>query len=188
MSTPFLELMQKRAGWLVILFIGEMLTASALGYFEDEISRAAVLALFLPLIISSGGNAGSQASTLVIRALALGEVTFKDYWRIMRREIFSGIFLGCLLGTIGFLRVALWSAFSTIYGPYWPLIALTVFFSLIGVVLWGTVAGSMLPIILKRCGSDPAVSSTPFIATIVDVTGLIIYFNIALFLLKGTLL
>jgi magnesium transporter len=188
MSTPFLDLMQKRAGWLVILFLGEMLTATALGYFEAEIARAAVLALFLPLIISSGGNAGSQASTLVIRALALGEVTLKDYWRIMKREIVSGLFLGFLLGSIGFLRVALWSSFSTIYGPHWPLIALTIFFSLIGVVLWGTVVGSMLPIILKRCGSDPAVSSNPFIATIVDVTGLIIYFNIALFLLKGSLL
>lgn len=188
MAIPFLNLMQKRVGWLTVLFLGEMLTASALGYFEAEISKAVVLALFLPLIISSGGNAGSQASTLIIRALALGEITLKDWWKIMRREIFSGIFLGVALGLIGFFRVSLWSAFSDIYGAHWLLIAITIFFALIGVVLWGTLSGAMLPLILKRCGADPAVSSTPFVATMVDVTGVIIYFSIAMVVLKGTLL
>lgn len=188
METSFMSLMRKRLGWLTILFFGEMLTASALGYFSDEISRAVVLALFMPLIISSGGNAGSQASTLIIRALALGEITVKDWWKIMHREIFSGLFLGLALGLIGFFRVVLWSAFSTIYGAHWFLIALTVLFSLIGVVLWGTFAGAMMPLVLKRLGFDPAVSSTPFVATLVDVTGLIIYFSIALYILHGTLL
>ena len=188
METPFFSLMRKRLGWLVILFLGEMLTASALGYFEDEISRAVVLALFLPLIISSGGNSGSQASTLIIRSLALGEISLRDWWRIMRREIFSGLFLGLALGLIGFFRVSLWSAFSNIYGPHWLLIALTIFVSLIGVVLWGTLAGAMMPLILKKLGFDPAVSSNPLVATLVDVTGLIIYFSIALYILHGTLL
>lgn len=188
MLTPFFTLMQKRVGWLVILFIGEMFTASAMGYFEDEIAKAIVLTLFIPLIISSGGNAGSQASTLIIRAIALGEITLRDWWRIMHREIFSGLFLGTILGTIGFFRVAIWSQFSTIYGAHWLLVAFTIFFALIGVVLWGTLMGAMLPLILKRCGFDPAVSSTPFVATLVDVTGLIIYFNIAFYVLRGTLL
>lgn len=188
MEIPFLNLMHKRIGWLVILFLGEMLTASAMGYFADEIAKAVVLALFVPLIISSGGNAGSQASTLIIRALALGEVTLKDWWRVMRREILSGIFLGFFLGLIGFLRVIIWSHFSDIYGVHWLLVAVTIFLALIGVVLWGTLSGSMLPLVLKRCGFDPAVSSAPFVATLVDVTGLIIYFSIALVVLKGTLL
>lgn len=188
MEIPFLSLMHKRIGWLVILFIGEMLTASAMGYFSDEIAKAIVLALFVPLIISSGGNAGSQASTLIIRALALGEVSLKDWWKVMRREILSGIFLGFFLGLLGFFRVALWSHFSEIYGEHWLLIAITIFFALIGVVLWGTLSGSMLPLILQKCGFDPAVSSAPFVATLVDVTGLIIYFSIALVVLKGTLL
>lgn len=188
MDTPFFALMQKRIGWLVILFLGELLTASAMGYFEDEIAQAVVLALFLPLIISSGGNAGSQASSLIIRAMALGEVSLRDWWKIMRREVMAGVFLGVGLGAIGFLRVALWSAFSTIYGPHWLLIAFTIFFSLIGVVLWGTFSGSMLPMVLKRCGQDPAVSSAPFVATLVDVTGVIIYFSIAMIVLQGTLL
>lgn len=188
METPFFELMKKRAGWLVVLFLGELLTASAMGYFEDEIAKAIVLVLFIPLIISSGGNAGSQASTLIIRALSLGEVKLRDWWRIMRREIFSGIFLGLVLGTIGFFRVSLWSTFSNIYGSHWVLIAFTLFFTLLGVVLWGTLAGSMLPLILKRYKFDPAVSSAPLVATLVDVTGLIIYFTIALFILQGTLL
>lgn len=188
MQIPFLSLMHKRIGWLVILFLGEMLTASAMGYFADEISKAVVLALFVPLIISSGGNAGSQASTLIIRALALGEVTLKDWWRVMRREILSGIFLGFFLGLIGFTRVILWSHFSDIYGEHWFLVAVTIFFALIGVVLWGTLSGSMLPLILNRFGLDPAVSSAPFVATLVDVTGLIIYFTVALIVLKGTLL
>jgi magnesium transporter len=188
MEAPFLELMRKRAGWLVVLFLGEMLTATALGYFEDEISKAVVLALFLPLIISSGGNAGSQASTLVIRAMALGEVKLKDWWKIVKLEVLSGLFLGVVLGAIGFFRVTLWSLFTNIYGEYWFRIALTIGFSLIGVVLWGTLAGAILPLILRRVGVDPATSSAPFVATIVDVTGLIIYFLIAMFVLRGTLL
>lgn len=188
LDTPFANLMQKRLGWLLILFVGEMLTASAMGYFEEEIAKAVVLALFVPLIISSGGNAGSQASTLVIRAMALGEVGMKDWWRVMRREVFSGLFLGTVLGCVGFLRIGLWSQFSGIYGEHWLLVAWTIFFALIGVVLWGTLAGSMLPLVLRRCGFDPAVSSAPFVATLVDVTGLIIYFSIAIALLSGTLL
>lgn len=188
MEIPFLSLMRKRLGWLVVLFLGELLTASAMGYFEDEIAKAVILALFIPLIISSGGNAGSQASTLIIRAMALGEITLKDWWKIMRREIFSGLYLGSILGLIGFFRVALWSQFTPIYGAHWLLIAFTVFFALIGVVMWGTLSGSMLPLALKRCGFDPAVSSAPLVATLVDVTGLIIYFNVALYLLQGTLL
>ena len=188
MNTPFLSLMHKRAGWLVILFVGETFTASAMGFFSDEIASAVVLALFLPLIISSGGNAGSQASTLVIRSLALGEVTLSDWWRIMRREVYSGLFLGSVLGLIGFFRVALWSQFSSIYGEHWMLVAFTIFMSLIGVVLWGTLSGSMLPLVLRRCGFDPAISSAPFVATLVDVTGLVIYFSVAKIILQGTLL
>jgi magnesium transporter len=181
-------MIRKRAGWLVILFLGEMLTATAMGFFEKEIARAVVLALFVPLIISSGGNSGSQASTLVIRALALGEVTLRDWWRVMRREVFSGLGLGVILGTIGFLRITVWSAFSNLYGPHWPLVALTVGVALIGIVLWGTLAGSMLPFLLRRLGFDPATSSAPFVATLVDVTGLIIYFSVAVLILRGTLL
>jgi magnesium transporter len=188
MTIPFFRLIKKRVGWLVILFLGEMLTASAMGYFEDELSKAVVLALFLPLIISSGGNAGSQASTLIVRALALGEITLRDWWRILRREIFQGLLLGLVLGTIGFFRVSIWSYFSTIYGVHWLLIAYTIFLSLIGVVFWGAIAGALMPIVLKRCGFDPAVSSAPFLATLVDVTGLIIYFTIAIAVLSGTLL
>jgi magnesium transporter len=181
-------MIRKRAGWLVILFLGEMLTATAMGFFEKEIARAVVLALFVPLIISSGGNSGSQASTLVIRALALGEVKLRDWWRVMRREVFSGLGLGVILGTIGFLRITVWSAFSDLYGPHWPLVALTVGVALIGIVLWGTLAGSMLPFVLRRLGFDPATSSAPFVATLVDVTGLIIYFSVAVLILRGTLL
>lgn len=188
LQAPFLDLMRKRAGWLVLLFLGEMFTATAMGYFEDEIAKAVVLALFLPLIISSGGNAGSQASTLVIRAMALGEVKLKDWWKIVRLEILSGIFLGTILGIIGFFRVTIWSLFSNMYGEYWLMIAITIGFSLIGVVLWGTLCGATLPLILRRIGLDPATSSAPFVATIVDVTGLIIYFLIAMNILKGTLL
>jgi magnesium transporter len=181
-------MIRKRAGWLVILFLGEMLTATAMGFFEKEIAKAVVLALFVPLIISSGGNSGSQASTLVIRALALGEVTLRDWWRVMRRELFSGLGLGLILGSIGFLRITIWSKFSSIYGPHWILVALTVGLALIGIVLWGTLAGSMLPFILRRLGFDPATSSAPFVATLVDVTGLVIYFSVAVMLLRGTLL
>ena len=188
MSTPLLEMIRKRASWLVILFVGEMLTATAMGYFEHEISRAVVLALFVPLIISSGGNSGSQAATLIIRALALGEVKLRDWWRVMRREVLSGLLLGLILGTIGFVRIALWSAFSSLYGEHWMLVGLTVSCSLLGIVLWGTITGSMLPFILKWLGMDPATSSAPFVATLVDVTGLIIYFSVALVILHGTLL
>jgi magnesium transporter len=182
------RMVRKRAGWLVLLFLGEMLTATAMGFFEKEIARAVVLALFIPLIISSGGNSGSQASTLVIRALALGEVRLRDWWRVFRREILSGLLLGTILGSIGFCRVAIWSAFSNIYGPHWLLVAFTVGFALIGIVLWGTLAGSTLPFILRRLGFDPATSSAPFVATLVDVTGLVIYFTIASMILRGTLL
>ncbi|MDB5033496.1 MAG: Mg2+ transporter MgtE [Chlorobi bacterium] len=187
-STPLLRMVRKRASWLVILFLGEMLTATAMGFFEGQIARAVVLALFVPLIISSGGNSGSQAATLIIRALALGEVKLRDWWLVMRRELFSGLILGLILGTIGFLRIAVWSMFSQIYGPHWALVGLTVGLSLIGIVLWGTLAGSMLPFILKRFGADPATSSAPFVATLVDVTGLIIYFTVAVLVLRGTLL
>jgi magnesium transporter len=187
-SIAFGRMIQRRAGWLTALFLGEMLTATAMGAFEEEISKAVVLALFVPLIISSGGNSGSQAATLVIRALALGEVGLRDWWRVMRREVLAGLSLGAILGSIGFVRITLWSAFSDIYGPHWLLVALTVSISLVGVVLWGTLSGSLLPFALKRLGFDPAASSAPFVATLVDVTGLVIYFSVALVLLRGTLL
>jgi magnesium transporter len=170
------------------LFIGEMLTATAMGAFEDEISRAVVLALFVPLVISSGGNSGSQASTLVIRALALGELRLSDWWRVMRREILAGLSLGAILGSIGFLRITLWSEFSSIYGTHWLLVAITVAVALVGVVLWGSLVGALLPFLLRRLGFDPATSSAPLVATLVDVTGLVIYFTVALVLLRGTLL
>jgi magnesium transporter len=188
MATPLWQMVRKRATWLVVLFLGEMLTASAMGYFDSEIHKAVVLALFIPLIISSGGNSGSQAATLIVRALAVGEVGLADWWRVMRREILSGLALGLVLGTIGFLRILIWSRFTDLYGPYPLLIALTVAISLVGIVLWGTLSGSMLPFVLKRFGLDPATSSAPFVATLVDVTGLIIYFTVALIILRGTLL
>jgi len=187
-TIAFWKMIQKRAGWLTALFLGEMLTATAMGAFEAEITKAVVLALFVPLIISSGGNSGSQAATLVIRALALGEVGIHDWWRVMRREIRAGLCLGTILGAIGFLRISLWSAFSDIYGPHWLLVAITVSVSLVGVVLWGTLSGSLLPFLLKRLGFDPAASSAPFVATLVDVTGLVIYFSVGLVVLRGTLL
>ncbi len=188
-KTPFFSLLKKRAGWLVVLFLGEMLTATAMGYFDGEIQKAVVLALFVPLIISSGGNSGSQAATLIIRAMALKELTLKDWWYVMRREILSGLSLGIILGTIGFIRIAVWQNFHWYdYGIHWLLIAITIFFSLIGIVMWGTLSGSMVPMILKKCGVDPATSSAPFVATLVDVTGLVIYFSIAAIFLKGTLL
>jgi magnesium transporter len=188
MRISLLRMVRKRAGWLVILFLGEMLTASAMGYYEGEIAKAVVLALFLPLIISSGGNSGSQASTLIIRAMALGEVTLRDWFRVMRKEIMAGLMLGSVLGAIGFMRVAVWSQFSGIYGPHWMLVAITVGLALVGVVLWGSLSGSMLPFILRRVGADPATSSAPFVATLVDVTGLIIYFSIALLIMRGAML
>ncbi len=189
LEMPILKLFKKRITWLVVLFLGEMLTATAMGYFEDEIAKAVVLALFVPLIISSGGNSGSQASTLIIQAMAVGEISLSDWWRVLRREILSGIMLGSLLGLIGFLRVLVWArVFPDVYGPHYLRIGEVVGFSLIGVILWGTLSGSMLPLILKRLGADPAVSSAPFVATLVDVTGLIIYFSVAYVFLEGILL
>ena len=188
MSMSFFNMIKKRAGWLVILFLGETLTATAMSFFEDQLAKAVILALFVPLIISSGGNTGSQASTLIIRAMALGEITFRDWWRIFKKELAVGLTLGLLLGLVGFLRVALWSSFSTIYGPHWMLIGITVGVTLIGVVLWGNLAGSLLPVLLKRVRLDPAVCSAPFVATLVDVTGLVIYFTAATIILRGILL
>ena len=188
MHIALTRMVKKRAGWLVILFLGEMLTATAMGFFENEIEKAVVLALFVPLIISSGGNSGSQATTLVIRAMALSEIRLRDWWRVMRREVPTGLALGVILGSIGFLRIAVWSAFSTVYGPHWLLVAWTVAVSLIGIVLWGALAGSMLPFVLRRAGLDPATASAPFVATLVDVTGLVIYFTVGLIFLSGTLL
>lgn len=182
------HMIKKRAGWLSILFIGEMFTASAMAIFEEEIAKAVVLALFVPLIISSGGNSGSQASTLVVRAMALGEITLGDWFKILRKEILTGFILGLILGSIGFLRIFLWQEATHLYGDYWFYVGVTVFFSLIGVVMWGTIIGSMLPFILRRLGFDPASSSAPFVATFVDVTGVVIYFSIAMELLKGKLL
>lgn len=188
MSTPFLQMIRKRVGWLVILFLGETLTATAMSFFEDQIAKAVILALFIPLIISSGGNSGSQASTLIIRALALGEITVRDWWKIVKKEFSTGLVIGIILGIIGFARVGLWSYFISSYGPHWQLIALTVGCALVGVVLWGTLMGSLLPLFLKRLGLDPAVSSAPFVATLVDVTGLVIYFTFSIIFLKGILL
>ena len=189
LEMPLFKLFKKRIGWLIVLFLGEMFTASAMGYFEDEIQKAVVLALFIPLIISSGGNTGSQASTLIIQAMAVGEITIANWWRVMRREIIQGLMLGSVLGVIGFGRVMVYAhLFPSIYGSAYYLISLAVGISLVGVVLWGTLTGSMLPLILKRLGADPAVSSAPFVATLVDVTGLIIYFSVAYFLLQGIIL
>jgi magnesium transporter len=195
MATPLLEMVRKRASWLVILFVGETFTASALAHYQGELDSAIVLALFLPLIISSGGNSGSQAATLIVRALGVGEVRLRDWWLIMRREILSGFLLGLILALIGFLRIVVWSVAyhrmnpdKQLYTDHWPLVALTVAFSLLGIVMWGTLSGAMLPFFLKRLGLDPATSSAPFVATLVDVTGLLIYFNVALIVLHGTLL
>src|SRR5438045_8923093 len=194
MRMPLWRMIRKRAGWLVIWFVGEMLTATAMVSFQDEIARAVVLALFLAFISCSGGNSGSQASTLIIRAMALGEVTLRDWWRVAGREIRAGFSLGAILGAIGTARVAIWSIVGDhyfhkqLYGPHWPLVAITVGVALVGVVLWGSLSGSMLPFILRRVGADPATSSAPFVATLVDVTGLIIYFSIALVILRGALL
>ncbi|HVG93752.1 MAG TPA: magnesium transporter [Planctomycetota bacterium] len=189
LQTSLKSMVRKRAGWLAVLFLGETLTASAMGHFEDELARALVLSLFIPLIISSGGNSGSQATTLVIRAMALGEVRLKDWWHVVRREIAAGLALGGILGVVGFLRVGLWHAFSPgIYGAHWAGIAVTVAIAVVGVVTWGTIAGSMLPFVLKRLGLDPASASAPFVATLVDVSGLVIYFSAASLILSGTLL
>lgn len=187
-TIPVLNMVKKRAVWLTILFIGEVLTAIAMGYFENEINKAVVLSVFIPLIISSGGNSGSQAATLVIRAMAIGEISLRDWWLIMRREIMSGFSLGCILGAIGFIQVTILANFVGTIGEHWVLVGMTVGFSLIGIVLWGTLSGSMLPFILKKLGADPATSSAPLVATMVDVTGLIIYFTMAILVLSGTLL
>ncbi|QNK61929.1 magnesium transporter [Pedobacter sp. PAMC26386] len=188
LDMPIFGLFKRRIGWLVVLFLGEMLTATAMAHFEADIAKAVVLAMFVPLIISSGGNSGSQASTLIIQAMALGEITIGDWWRVMRREIISGLMLGLVLGSIGFLRIFIWTLFSNLYGPHWALIGVTVGVALVGVVLWGSLAGSMLPLLLKKLGADPATSSAPFVATLVDVTGLIIYFSVAVMFLTGVLL
>ncbi len=189
LDTPLFKLLQKRVVWLIVLFLGELLTASVMGHFEGEISKAIVLALFVPLIISSGGNSGSQASTLIIQAMAVGDITIGDWYRVLKREIVSGIILGTILGIIGYFRVIVWhQIIPNVYGQHYDLIALAVGFSLIGVVLWGTLSGSMLPLLLKKLGADPAVSSAPFVATLVDVTGLLIYFSMAYFFLQGILL
>jgi magnesium transporter len=194
LDEPYLEIsiprmLRKRAGWLAALFIGEMLTATAMGHFEGEISRAVVLALFVPLIISSGGNSGSQATSLVIRAMALREVGLRDWWRVAVRELPSGFALGAFLGVIGAARILLWQAVGWYdYGVHYGLVAMTVALALVGVVTFGSLAGSMLPFVLRRLGFDPASASAPFVATLVDVTGLVIYFTVALALLRGTLL
>jgi magnesium transporter len=184
----FSDMVRKRGRWLAVLFVGEMLTATAMGFFEKEIARAVILALFVPLIISSGGNSGSQAATLVIRAMALSEVRLRDWWRVARREILTGLVLGALLGLIGLIRIMVWQAVGGVYGEHYLLVALTVAGSLLGVVMFGTLAGSMLPFVLRRFGADPASASAPFVATLVDVTGLIIYFTVARLILGGTLL
>lgn len=184
----FLKMIKKRAGWLLILFVSEMFTASAMSYYEGALAKAVVLALFIPLVISSGGNSGSQATTLIIRALAIGEVKLGDWWKVFRREVGSGIVLGVILAAVGFLRISFWPNRVEVYGEHYYYIAMAVSFSLIGIVLWGTIVGSMLPFILKKCKLDPATASAPFVATLVDVTGLIIYFSIASFVLKGILI
>ncbi len=188
LSIRFDRMLKKRAGWLAALFLGEMLTATAMGFFEDEIAKAVVLALFVPLIISSGGNSGSQATSLVIRAMALGEVRLRDWYRVVRRELASGLALGSILGAIGFARIEIWQKFLHTYGEHHLLVAFTVAAALLGVVTFGTLAGSLLPFILRRLGFDPASASAPFVATLVDVTGLIIYFTAASLILHGTLL
>jgi len=194
LDEPYMEIsighmLRKRAGWLAALFIGEMLTATAMGYFEHEIERAVVLALFVPLIISSGGNSGSQATSLIIRAMALGEVRLRDWWRVALRELPSGLCLGAFLGVIGACRILLWQRVGWYnYGPHYLLVAMTVGAALVGVVTFGSLAGSMLPFVLRRLGFDPASASAPFVATLVDVTGLVIYFSVGLVILRGTLL
>ncbi len=189
LDMPILKLVKKRAGWLVVLFLSELLTATAMQHFEVELEKAIVLSLFIPLIMSSGGNSGSQASTLIIQAMALGEITIAEWWRVMRREIISGLLLGLILGSIGLLRIAIWQNFHLYdYGAHWILIGWTIFFTLLGIVLWGSLIGAMMPIILKRLKLDPATSSAPFVATLVDVTGIVIYFSVAMLILKGVLM
>jgi len=189
LKVGFFEMLRKRAIWLAVLFLGEMLTATAMGHFEDEIAKAVVLAMFVPLIISSGGNSGSQAATLIVRALALAELRLGDWWRVFLRELRSGLSLGGWLGLIGFLRIWLWQQLGLYdYGPHHLRVGLTVWVSLVGVVAFGSLAGSMLPFVLRRLRFDPATSSAPFVATLVDVTGLVIYFSAAALILRGALL
>lgn len=187
-KVDFFSMIKKRAGWLTVLFLGEMFTATAMGYYEQQIKSAVVLALFIPLIISSGGNSGSQASTLIIRSLALREIRLRDWWKVLFREVGSGLTLGAILGAIGLCRIILWQHWHPTYGDHYILVAVTVSSSLVGVVLWGTTAGSMLPFVLQKLGFDPASASAPFVATLVDVTGLVIYFSVASFVLSGALL
>jgi magnesium transporter len=187
-TIPLLDMVKKRVVWLTILFLAQILTVIVIGYFESEISKAVVLSIFIPLIISSGGNSGSQAATLVIRAMAVGDINIGDWWQIMRREIFSGLMIGLILGSLGFIEVALLANFSAAIGAHWVLVGITISISIVGIVLWGTLSGSMLPFILKRFGADPATSSTPLVTTIVDIAGLVIYFTVAIFMLSGTLL
>lgn len=185
----FVEMIRKRAGWLCALFLGEMLTASAMQHYSDELEKAVVLTLFIPLIMSSGGNSGSQATSLLIRALALGQLRLRDWWRVAVREIPTGVTLGAILGVIGMARITLWQKLGIFdYGEHWQLVALTVGLGLVGIVTFGSFAGSMLPFVLKRLNFDPASASAPFVATLVDVTGLMIYFSVALLVLRGTLL
>ena len=188
LETGLIAMVRKRVSWLAVLFVGEMLTATAMGRFEDDIARAVVLTVFIPLIISSGGNAGSQASTLVIRALALGELKLVDWWRVIRREMLSGLLMGGILGVLGFGRVELWEMLFHSYGPHHMLVAFTVGFSVLGIVMWGALSGAMLPFLLRRLGLDPASASAPFVATLVDVTGIVMYFSMATLFLRGTLL
>ncbi len=188
LSTPVGTLMQKRVRWLIVLFLGQMLTTTAMAHYADYIAQAVVLALFLPLIISSGGNSGSQTAALIVRAMAVGEVRLRDWWRVFQREIVSGLCLGAILGAIGLLRVYLWEHMFGSYGEHWFRIGLTVGSALVGVVMLGTVFGAMLPFIMRRLGADPATSSTPFVATLVDVAGVFLYFSVAAWLLTGTLL
>lgn len=189
LDVPLIGLIKKRAGWLIILFLGEMFTATAMQHFSGAIEKAVVLSLFIPLVVSSGGNSGSQAASLIIQAMALGGVRLKDWWHVMRREIICGLSLGSILGFVGFVRIATWQSFHLYdYGPNWLLVAMAVAFSLLGIVLWGTLSGSMLPILIKKLGGDPATSSAPFVATLVDVTGIVIYFSIAYLFLRGIML
>ena len=188
-KTSLSDLVKKRAGWLVVLFLGELLTASAMGHYDDEIAKAVVLALFVPLIISSGGNSGSQAASLIIRAMALKELQLRDWWYVMKKEFVSGLLLGGILGLLGFIRIVIWQEAGIYdYGPYWLWVALSVSTSLLFIVLWGTLSGSLIPFLLRKMKLDPAAASAPFVATLVDVTGLIIYFSVSALFLAGKLL
>ena len=194
LDAPYLKIgiptmIRKRAGWLSILFVSETFTSSAMSHFQNEIEKAAVLSVFLPLILSSGGNSGSQATTLIIRAMAVRDVSLRDWWHVFRRELVAGFSLGCVLALLGFVRIIMWQRFKIWnYGPHYLKIAFTISSSLIGVVLWGSLVGAMLPMALRRLKFDPAVCSAPFVATLVDVTGIVIYFTVAYHILQGTLL